>query len=267
MITTRLNALDYAIIAASAVLSTVVITALTIAIDYSNLAGLGGEQLATNLRNDLLIPILLGLPNFTVVFWKIRQLAKARDQLEKLASTDSLTGTLNRRAFQTRAENLLAEAGSNGLASALLVIDIDHFKNVNDSFGHDIGDKALASVAAAIGGQLRHDEVFGRIGGEEFVVFMPRTTTPMAALMAERLRAAVQSSTFAQETLQRDLTVSIGVATCRGRTPFTELYKEADACLYQAKERGRNRVVLTSMEEKAGATGGSPHPPARNAVA
>ncbi|MCD2176401.1 GGDEF domain-containing protein [Rhizobium sp. C1] len=238
----KLSMRDYALIVAATTGFTIVVLALVFALDYGNLTAQTNELVWLSVRNDILGPVLIGGPTFFYLFSKLRQLALTREALERLAFTDSLTGIFNRRAFHNAVEPVLLS--DTPVAAAMLVIDVDHFKKVNDTFGHHTGDEALIAVTEAIKGCLREDEVFGRIGGEEFAVFTRSATAGLAALQAERLRAAVAAAEFSQTFLPTRLTVSIGVAFSDTAATYEQLYREADACLYEAKQTGRNRVVV-----------------------
>jgi diguanylate cyclase (GGDEF)-like protein len=158
-------------------------------------------------------------------------------QLRDLATTDSLTGALNRGAFEQRLEAELARTERMAAPCALVVLDIDHFKRINDTLGHAAGDSALRMLAAAVAAAKRRSDVFGRIGGEEFAVVLPDTGLPGATMFAEKLRESLA------ETMG-DVTVSFGVTDARtaGRTVRGMLHS-ADVALYTAKRAGRDRVA------------------------
>ncbi|MCD2175945.1 GGDEF domain-containing protein [Rhizobium sp. C4] len=234
---------DYTIVVAATLAFTAAATCVTFAIDFSNLMSETGDQFWGDVRSDILNPICIGGPTFFYLFAKLRQLALTRKALERLAYTDSLTGIFNRRAFHNAVEPVLL--ADTPVAAAMMVIDIDHFKKVNDTFGHHAGDEALVAVTEAIKACLASEDVFGRIGGEEFAVFTRCATPGLAALQAEKLRAAVAASEFGMTLPDSGLSVSIGVAFSDVATSYEQLYREADACLYEAKQSGRNRVVVT----------------------
>lgn len=238
----KLSMRDYALIVAATTGFTIVALALVFALDYGNLMVQPSELIWLSVRNDILGPFLIGGPTFFYLFSKLRQLALTREALERLAFTDSLTGIFNRRAFHNEVEPMLLS--DRPIAAAMMVIDVDHFKKVNDTFGHHTGDEALIAVAEAIKSALPADAVFGRIGGEEFAVFARSPTPGLAALQAEQLRAAVTALEFGRQLLRSGLTVSIGVAFTDQSTTYEQVYREADACLYEAKNSGRNRVVV-----------------------
>lgn len=196
--------------------------------------------------NNVIIPLVLAPPIFYLLLSKMRQLAIAHRELMSVASTDSLTSLLNRRAFTEMVDGYLkkvenAAAPSNG---ALLVIDVDHFKSVNDRFGHDLGDVALKLVADRISSSVRETDLVGRMGGEEFCVFMPGQPPDRVRTAAERIRSAVQEAEFVADGEPRQLTVSVGGITFTQGAAFSELYRLADQHLYEAKRNGRNRVEL-----------------------
>ena len=130
-------------------------------------------------------------------------------------------------------------------AGALLVIDVDHFKRINDSFGHDSGDEALKVIAETIRGAVRAVDLVGRIGGEEFGVFLPGTDPNRTLAVAERIRAAISAAEFSPTGSRVGLSVSVGGATFADQASFSELFRRADQRLYAAKLNGRNRVEIT----------------------
>ncbi|OAN51414.1 hypothetical protein A6A04_15955 [Paramagnetospirillum marisnigri] len=172
--------------------------------------------------------------------------AEFERQLEVLATTDPLTGILNRRAFLERGRALTESAKRYGHPMTVMMLDIDHFKQVNDRHGHDTGDEVIRLFVTVVGRCLRQVDVFGRMGGEEFAVLMPETAQKGALIAAERIRAAVELSRLDWEEQSLSVTVSIGAVV--GTHTVDEALKLADEALYQAKRDGRNRVVLTATE-------------------
>jgi diguanylate cyclase (GGDEF)-like protein len=159
---------------------------------------------------------------------------------EKSAATrDPLTGLGNRRAFDASLAHELARVQRSGSPLSLIMCDIDHFKKVNDSLGHETGDLVLKELAEIIKINCRELDVPARFGGEEFVILLPDTTLEGAALAAERLRAAVETHPFPGAG---HLTVSLGVAQASGNSE--NLVKESDQAMYAAKQSGRNRVCV-----------------------
>lgn len=199
--------------------------------------------------NNLVIPLLLAPPLLFLLLSKLRELSIAHAELLTVASTDALTACLNRRAFTTVVEGYLERVGQeqHGKGGALLVLDIDHFKLVNDSFGHDLGDRALRLVADTIRAAVRQIDLVGRLGGEEFGVFMPGVDPVRTALIADRIRAAVRAAAFAPYGRVHPLSVSVGGATFDRSTTFADLYRAADQRLYAAKNAGRDRVDITPL--------------------
>ncbi|MGO9064303.1 MAG: diguanylate cyclase [Myxococcaceae bacterium] len=170
--------------------------------------------------------------------------AQLFEQTERLATIDGLTSLANRRTFQARAAQALAQARRYGRACAVLITDIDHFKAVNDTYGHPAGDVVLRGVAQMLREQARDTDVVARYGGEEFAVVMPETDLRGAQVIAERLREAVAARTFATELGPVRVTLSVGLAASpQDGTDMDALVQLADGCLYQAKREGRNRVV------------------------
>lgn len=167
------------------------------------------------------------------------------DQGIELAITDQLTNLYNRRFFDAQIGPLVQRAQCGGDPVSVMAVDIDHFKRCNDSYGHDVGDAVLREFAVRLASNVRPSDFACRLGGEEFVVLMPRTTGDIASLAAERLRRHICSAPFNAPGAPHpiDVTVSIGVAcTAAEDTPET-LLKRADEALYEAKRSGRNRVI------------------------
>lgn len=208
---------------------------------------------------NVIIPLLLAPPILFVLLSRMRELAIAHRQLEIVASTDGLTNCLTRRAFTTLVDAYLerVEREEKQREGALLVIDVDYFKAINDQFGHDKGDQALRMIAATIKSSLREIDLIGRIGGEEFSVFLPGAAPEAARSVAERIRQSVAQSLFAPQGSPVRLSVSVGGTTFGGPANFSELYRDADRQLYQAKRTGRNRVVFQGQDSR---TATSPPP-------
>ena len=172
--------------------------------------------------------------------------AQLFEQTERLATTDGLTALANRRTFQARAGQALAQARRYARACSVLVTDIDHFKAVNDTYGHPAGDAVLKGVAHMLREQARDTDVVARYGGEEFAVVMPETDLRGAEVIAERLREAVAARVFPTELGPVRVTLSVGLAAAPADgSEVDALIQVADQCLYQAKHQGRNRVVTS----------------------
>lgn len=164
----------------------------------------------------------------------------------EMAITDVLTGLHNRRYLESHLSTLAEQASARGKPLALMILDIDHFKSINDSYGHDAGDDVLREFAVRIRKSIRGIDLAARYGGEEFVIVMPETDLHVAGLVAERLRQSIAGEGFSIEKGARriDVTISIGIATLDNKgEPVADVLKRADQALYRAKHDGRNRVV------------------------
>jgi two-component system cell cycle response regulator len=164
----------------------------------------------------------------------------------EMAITDQLTGLHNRRYMSRHLDTLIASAHRAGKPLAFLIMDIDHFKSVNDTYGHDIGDEVLRDFASRISANVRGIDLACRYGGEEFVVVMPDTDIDFAYMVAERLRKNVEEKPFpiSRAPNALNITVSIGIANSAGGDDNAEaLLHRADQALYRAKREGRNRVI------------------------
>ncbi|EMG38059.1 diguanylate cyclase (GGDEF) domain-containing protein [Desulfocurvibacter africanus PCS] len=170
------------------------------------------------------------------------QIAQAQDLCELLANTDVLTGVPNRRQLMARLEEELARAMRTGQPLACALMDVDHFKRVNDTHGHQKGDTVLKALARIARETVRGYDVVGRFGGEEFLLVLPGTDSEHAVELAERVRLAVQDRLATETGLPSVVTISLGVATLRPGDNVESLVKRADDALYRAKEKGRNRV-------------------------
>lgn len=170
-------------------------------------------------------------------------LEAAQQDLMRQARTDFLTGAANRQHFMETAERLWLRGRRDGAPISILMIDIDHFKRINDTYGHLTGDDVLRAFAAVCCDALRPSDLFGRLGGEEFAAVLPRADLPGALEAAERLRAAVAGVETQVGGVKVRVTVSIGVAQSTGDDHFDDAIARADAALYVAKQSGRNRVA------------------------
>jgi diguanylate cyclase (GGDEF)-like protein len=173
-------------------------------------------------------------------------------QLEKMATTDGLTGLLNKRAMTDEAERKVAAAARFGRALSVLVVDIDHFKKVNDTYGHDIGDTVIRGVGDVLRRHKRNTDVVARFGGEEFVALCEQTDPKGAMLLAERIREELAKIVFHSPTGTLAVTCSIGIATFPDAGQSWEtLFKSADEALYVSKRSGRNRSTAWSARASA----------------
>lgn len=173
------------------------------------------------------------------------QNARYFEQVRQLAFRDGLTGVFNRRYFETRILEEIARADRYTSEIAVLMIDVDHFKEVNDEFGHLLGDEVLRRISALFTEHLRKSDIVCRYGGDEFAVLLPETTKPTAISVAEKLRRLANMCEFAG--VPRPVSLSIGIASSPDNgTTRDELIKSADRALYSAKQSGRNRVVAAA---------------------
>lgn len=167
-----------------------------------------------------------------------------RARLSEQIGTDPLTGCLNRRALETRLRTDLRHAKRRANTLAVLAIDLDHFKEINDTHGHPFGDLVLTGLANIMKETARDTDAVARLGGDEFIVVLPDTGWEGALTFAERIRRRVDETTFSSPTASIHITISVGVAMARGTDPVSAaaLLQEADQSLYKAKSSGRNRV-------------------------
>jgi diguanylate cyclase (GGDEF)-like protein len=170
---------------------------------------------------------------------KIIEHRQLENELRRLAATDGLTGALNRAGFFESAQQMYEQRQH----LALLMVDVDHFKSINDQYGHAVGDSALRHLAVMLRQTTRETDLLGRVGGEEFVVVLPSSSVAKAASVAERIRSRVADSALEWGDRLIEMTVSVGVAA---RQPndhkIDDVMMRADSALYRAKNSGRNRV-------------------------
>jgi len=167
------------------------------------------------------------------------------EEIYRLMTFDGLTGIHNKRFFHEALEREASRSKRYQRQLSLLLFDIDLFKTINDSYGHLAGDAVLRQLAANVRGHLRREDIFARVGGEEFAVILPEIAAPEARAVAEKIRGIIERSEFFFDSIKIPLTVSIGVSSLAGPQPAEsteQLYAQADARLYQAKTEGRNRV-------------------------
>ncbi len=186
----------------------------------------GGQQLIVGIAED------------------ITEKKALQNELHRLATSDVLTGASNRRHFFECADDLFAEARTHGRPLSFLLLDIDDFKKINDGHGHQMGDRVLQRVAHCAAYVLRRDDLFGRIGGEEFAAIFPTYDAEQARQVAERLQREVQRLQFSDEGENFGVTISQGITVLGGGDELDDLYNRADAAMYQAKRQGKDCIVL-----------------------
>jgi two-component system, cell cycle response regulator len=199
--------------------------------------------------------VLVGSQTTLKFIWADELEARYQVRLAEGALVDPLTGLHNRRHFEERLGSELAAARRHRRPMSLLLCDVDHFKNINDEYGHLAGDETLRMVAFVLRGAVRKEDVLARYGGEEFTVIARETGMVGAQTLGERIRRAVEKSHCAWQGIDLGVTVSIGVTVSVGLAEFVpgrseqELIQSADRALYLAKQAGRNRVVALSLED------------------
>ncbi|MFC1536650.1 GGDEF domain-containing protein [Pseudomonadota bacterium] len=202
------------------------------------------------------IATTLGLILFVLFFRLVggieSELSKHQKALRQIATNDGLTGVYNRRSFDTIVDKEVERARRYERDLSLMIIDIDHFKQINDTFGHVAGDAVLKALAEKLSEQLRSNDHLARYGGEEFVIILPETPLEMAQLLAERVRKSAGEHEYQVGNNQTShLTLSIGVSSFPEQaSTVEELTFRADSALYEAKETGRNRVCIFNSESK-----------------
>lgn len=174
--------------------------------------------------------------------------AKRDEELYRRATRDGLTGLHNRRYFLEVLEDELSRSRRHSLVASLLLIDVDHFKAINDKYGHSIGDLALKEIASILGRSVRREDTLARYGGEEFILLAPQTETEGARILGDRLRGLVEKHPFVYEE-EFSVTISVGIATFpRHAQGAEELIESADRALYKAKAGGRN--LVSSIDDR-----------------
>ena len=216
---------------ANVVSAILLITVLPVAYKW-----LGGE-----IALRLLVTLAL-----TVTFANIFSTAilRIQQQLHLLASIDPLTGACNRRYLKKRIDELIALYRDESMTASMLLVDIDHFKAINDEFGHDVGDKVLQQLVICMRDNLRNGDDIFRLGGEEFVVLLPAAGQEIAAGIAETIRSAVSEGHFLEG---KTITISIGASERLPQEDEMNWLKRCDEELYRAKEQGRNRVAMSTL--------------------
>lgn len=219
---------------------------LYVLMDY----GLRGAQpvylLKESLLNSLyyfnLVVVLVSMVFLSGLYYRL--VVRNAAQLQQLATTDSLTGLHNRRCAQELAEREIKNHLRNGLPLSVLLCDLDHFKRVNDLFGHQTGDRVLRNFSRVLSQQVRSGDLIARWGGEEFLVLLPSTPAAEAQLVAERIRKQLEQDSVTMGGNEVYTTTTIGVAELVVDDTFEQLVARADKGLYQGKETGRNCIVM-----------------------
>lgn len=207
--------------------------------------------LPRELIRTAVITIAVGYPAIWYTMRQHSRVAKLSRALEVLSTTDQMTGLLNRQTFLKRLDAVLRVAPRGDSAGAFAYLDADHFKSINDRFGHGVGDKVIIAIADSMKHATRREDLLARIGGEEFAMFLPRATVSQAADAAERLREGLRGLSDGLGIDSLKVTVSIGIASHKPGADALALMQEADGSLYAAKHGGRDSVVIDLKKFRA----------------
>jgi len=206
------------------------------------------NRLLTAASAVLVLGLLLGL--LAVINNRfLKQLREAQEKLVEMATIDALTGLLNRRAGLERVEEELSRHQRSEQAFACLLLDIDRFKKINDTYGHQAGDAVLSEFGATLRRHVRKHDIVCRYGGEEFLLLLPDTSSSAARTTAEKIRAVTAATPIMFAGRRITVTTSIGISMMQGAETAKTMIARADAALYEAKNSGRNRVVCADAEE------------------
>lgn len=213
--------------------------------------GLPDDPFLAAVLDAVLLALLLALPVYWLALRPLRLEYEKRREAERLgadmtqlAITDSLTRIMNRRGITVSLLDAMAQAERYNTPLSVAMGDVDHFKRINDKYGHEAGDKVLTQIASVLSDALRMPDKVGRYGGEEFLVVFPHTTLAQARKIAERMRSEVQKSAVDLDTAQTEITISLGVTQFQKGEDLQQLLSRVDRALYQAKSGGRNLVAV-----------------------
>ena len=196
-----------------------------------------------------LAAIVLSVTVIALVLFFLHRGKRYANEMRGLATTDELTQLPNRRSIMSFARREWDSAQRSGRTFSCLMFDIDHFKLINDTYGHQIGDEVLVAVAKAVNSDRRKSDCVGRVGGEEFLLIASESSAETAAILADRVRRSVEELRF-ESAPDRVVTISIGVVEFQRQESLDELIQHADSALYEAKSNGRNQVVVCESESK-----------------
>jgi diguanylate cyclase (GGDEF)-like protein len=249
--------------AMTAVWATAAIVSIAFLAEFAIMAGLSAlgrlpQSMWGFVLDALLLAGVIAAPIYWLVLKPLRREYEKRveaeqraEDLGQLAITDPLTRIMNRRGITVSVLDAMAQAERYGNPLAVAMADIDHFKQVNDTYGHEVGDKVLADIASVLSESLRMPDKVGRYGGEEFLVVLPHTTLAQARKIAERMRTAVGAWPFELGGKETSLTISIGLTEFQKGEDLEQLLSRVDRALYQAKAGGRNLVVTEKTPARA----------------
>lgn len=211
----------------------------------------GSERLTFELAMSAVIATTVGLPVILYVVSQHERLRQLSERLAYLSSTDQMTGLLNRQTFVERLGMHFHRIGRERSCGVVAYVDADHFKRLNDRYGHALGDKVIQLLAQHIRAATRKGDLCGRLGGEEFGIFLAGATLEEAGAIAERLRREVNASERELAIPGLSISVSIGIAAHKPGESALETMREADRSLYAAKNEGRNAVVIELKRYRA----------------
>ncbi len=240
-------------IAACTMGGTVICTAVSLAITSVFIAPFGPQVMHVSLGLAFWIPILLAIPLFSYIGIKLQQLSQANYLLKQANRIDGLTRCLNRTTFTAEVSAVFAArtAEKSKRTSGLLIIDADHFKQINDRFGHLSGDHVLVSIATVIRLAVHGGDLVGRLGGEEFGVFLADASPASLLEVAERIRETIAARGGGPDGANVPVTVSIGGTCFAYPVQYEDIFRIADEQLYRAKNAGRNQVSLPDLSDRA----------------
>ena len=196
---------------------------------------------------SMILPIFVGTPIYYLLFQRIRILTFRTRRLEAKNRRDGLTKCLNQTAFHREVTRFLGIGDKTRRRAALLIVDADHFKQINDTYGHSAGDEAIKIIAQKLRAVVRRRDPIGRIGGEEFGILLRDADLRVASAVAERIRSAINLSEIPGTEPGARLSVSVGGTVFEDEVTFSDIFKAADKKLYTAKAQGRNRVVIAPL--------------------
>lgn len=208
---------------------------------FGVLTPLGGTGLAV--VHTINVAIVFAMASYTARFY-YNTVRRAERQLIELATRDSLTGLANRRNLLDRAEQEITRAKRSGQPISMILADIDHFKRINDTLGHEVGDRVIVHAAAQLLKACREQDIVARWGGEEFLLVLPETAIHEAGVLAERIRAALVGGTMEHAGQPVPFTLSFGIATMAAGESISDAIARTDRALYRSKAQGRDRVSL-----------------------
>lgn len=223
----------------TAIITNLMFTVLEVISQYYFLAS---EESTDMLMVRVLVPIINSTIFFILAYFRIK-FKRINDNLLDLVVHDQLTGIYNRRYFDTSMQKCISSYIKSRIPFQIILFDIDHFKGINDTYGHLCGDYILKELTRSINNEIRELDIFTRIGGEEFVIILPETNIIDGEKIAQRIRKMIEEFPFQYHNTSIQVTISIGMATYKGES-MDEFMDRVDSALYKAKTNGRNKVVL-----------------------